>query len=101
MRLLALILLALSSDALAQQWRIVDNVRQRITLQSLDTQSLKVYDLEGNLIATHAVIAPYLQSTGILILQNPDTSNFYLSRVAATVQWQLSTVSPPASTLRG
>ena len=60
LRLLALILLALSSDAHAQQWRIVDNVRQRITLQSLDTQSLQVYNLAGNLIATHAVIAPLL-----------------------------------------
>ncbi len=47
------------------------------------------------------MIAPYLQTTGNLILQTPDNSNFYLSRVAATVQWQMSKVSPPASTLPG
>lgn len=36
-----------------------------------------------------------------MILQTPDNNNFYLSRLAHPVHWQLSTVSPPASTLPG
>ena len=60
MRVLAFTLFALSGCTHTQQWRIVDNVSKRVTLQSLDTQSLQVYNLAGNLIATHAVIAPLL-----------------------------------------
>jgi hypothetical protein len=98
---LSLILIALCSSAQAQSWRVKDAAGLVHVYDLGTTQILQVYDLQGNLITTHPIIAPYLQSQGSLIFQKPDNSNLYASRVLGTVQWQLGTTSPPAATVPG
>ena len=58
-------------------------------------------DSQGNPVTSYPIIAPYLQSQGSLIFQKPDNTNLYASGVPGTVNWQLGTTSPPASTVPG
>ena len=83
-----------------QNWRTKDSEGMTRIIDD-NGVVLQVYDLDGNLVQTHPVVPPFLQSMGNVILQTPDNSNFYLSRVGATLNWQLTTVSPPTSTLPG
>jgi len=101
--LLALTLIAglFQADfASAQNWRTTDS-KEVVRIIDGGGTVLQVFGPNGNLIQTLPVVPPFLQSRGTVILQTPDNSNFYLSRVGATVQWQLSTVSPPESILPG
>ena len=88
------------NPAYTQNWRTMDS---NDVTRIIDGNGvvLQVYDLNGNLVQTHPVVPPFLQSMGNVILQTPDNSNLYLSRVGATLNWQLTTVSPPTSTLPG
>ena len=89
-----------TSFASAQNWRITDAVGTTRIIDGGGTV-LQMFDFAGNLVQTHPVVPPYLQTTGNLILQTPDNTSIYLSRLAATLQWQMSTQSPPASTQLG
>ena len=89
-----------TSFASAQNWRTTDAVGTTRIIDGGGTV-LQVFDFAGNLVQTNPVVPPYLQTTGNLILQTPDNTSIYLSRLAATLQWQMSTQSPAASTLPG
>ena len=84
----------------AQNWRTTDS-DGIVRITDGGGTALQVFGPDGNLIQSHPVVPPFLQSMGTVILQTPDNSNFYLSRVGATVHWQVSTESPPSSTLPG
>jgi hypothetical protein len=76
----------------AQNWTITNYESQRVRVQTLDGQTLSVQDLNGNPIATHPVLVPYLWSLGTLIVPRPTNNNFYVSRGTAGIAY------PPAQT---
>jgi hypothetical protein len=84
--------------ALAQNWTITNYESQRVRVQTLDGQTLSVQDLNGNPIATHPVLVPYLWSLGTLIIPRPTNNNFYVSRGTAGIAL-LSTEQPANSIL--
>lgn len=89
-----------ASLASAQNWRTTDAIG---TTWIIDGSGivLQVFDFNGNLVQTHPIVPPYLQSRGNIIFQQPDNTNLYASRVPGTLRWQLSTNSPDTSTLPG
>ena len=88
------------SFASAQNWRTTDAVG---TTRIIDGGGIviQVFDFNGNLVQTHPVLPPYLQSMGNVIFQQPDNYTLHASRVPGSLRWQLSTNSPPTSTLPG
>ena len=88
------------SFASAQNWRTTDAVG---TTRIIDGGGIviQVFDFNGNLVQTHPVLPPYLQSMGNIIFQQPDNYTLHASRVPGSLRWQLSTNSPPTSTLPG
>ena len=89
-----------TSFASAQNWRTTDAVG---TTRIIDGGGIviQVFDFNGNLVQTHPVVPPYLQSMGNIIFQQPDNNTLHASRVPGSLRWQLSTNSPPTSTLPG
>ena len=62
---------------------------------------IQVFGPNGTIVQTVPVVPPYLQSMGNVIFQQPDNTNLHASRVPGSLRWQLSTNSPPTSTLPG
>ena len=89
-----------SSFASAQNWR---TAAADGTVRIIDGGGtvIQVFGPNGNLVQTVPVVPPYLQSMGNIIFQQPDNSNLHTSRVPGSLRWQLSTNSPPTSTLPG
>ena len=96
----AIIVGLFQTGASAQNWRTTDS-KEVVRIIDGGGTVLQVYGPDGNLVQSHPVVPPFLQTTGNLILQTPDNNNFYLSRAGTTLHWQVSTLSPPASTLLG
>ena len=101
MRALIFAITCFSLNAHAQSWRVEDPIKERVALYGLGTQTLQVFDLQGNPVQTHAIVAPYLQSQGSLVFQKPDNSNLYASRVPNSIGWQITTLAPPPATAPG
>jgi|GEM_PF-4080375 len=88
------------ANASAQNWRAVDS-KGVVRIIDGGGTVLQVFGPDGNLVQTHPVVPPYLQSMGNVIFQQPDNNNLHASRMPGTLRWQLSTISPPTSTLPG
>ena len=89
-----------SSFASAQNWR---TTAADGTVRIIDGGGtvIQVFGPNGTLVQTVPVVPPYLQSMGNIIFQQPDNTNLHASRVPGSLRWQLSTNSPPTSTLPG
>ena len=89
-----------TSFASAQNWR---TTAADGTVRIIDGGGtvIQVFGPDGNLVLTHPVVPPYLQSMGNIIFQQPDNNTLHASRVPGSLRWQLSTNSPPTSTLPG
>ena len=99
MAILGLASLAHTDFASAQNWRTVDAVGTTRIIDGGGTV-IQVFGPNGTIVQTVPVIPPYLQSMGNIIFQQPDNTNLHASRVPGSLRWQLSTNSPPTSTLR-
>ncbi len=84
-------------SAHAQNWSITNYQTGQVRVQTLDGQTLSVHDLNGNPIATHPVLVPYLWSLGTLVVPRPTNNNFYVSRGLADTAL-LTTEQPANST---
>ena len=84
----------------AQNWRTTDSEGMTRIIDG-NGVVLQVYDLNGNLVQSHPVVPPFLQSMRNIIFQQPDNNTLHASRVPGSVRWQLSTTSPVPSTLPG
>jgi len=105
MHILSLLLVAIiaglfQTDASAQNWRTSDSQNVVRIIDGGGTV-LQVFGQDGNLVQTHPVVPPFLQSMGNVIFQQPDNNNLHASRVPGTLRWQISAISPPTSTLPG
>jgi hypothetical protein len=94
--------LAASLPCSAQHWR-VGHADGSYTLYTLDGNTLAVFDLLGNPIASHPIMPPYLYSLGALILPRPTNDSWYVSRATPTLpnstsnSAQYTTQAAPAS----
>ena len=88
------------ANASAQNWRAVDS-KGVVRIIDGGGTVLQVFGPDGNLVQTHPVVPPYLQSMGNVIFQQPDNNILHASRVPGTLRWQISAISPPTSTLPG
>jgi len=98
--LVAIIAGLFQTDASAQNWRTSDSQNVVRIIDGGGTV-LQVFGQDGNLVQTHPVVPPFLQSMGNVIFQQPDNNNLHASRVPGTLRWQISAISPPTSTLPG